>query len=210
MSLPRLDALESELLQHLHAALQTGQGTITAQELIAFLVARKAERRTTAIIARFVSRGYLRLIPMPTAEELRATGTPEAMRLLRNWHQVYGNPLYERWSITGAVLDEYGAVVAAKHTEPEAQESLNSMPPAARRVYVLYLDALATAHREATTLATDREAYDWMTKRVTDYKLPTFLTFARYLGMGRRATGTQKHRPRKIYTPTRSMKRLQE
>jgi hypothetical protein len=200
MSLPRLDALESDLLQELRLALLSGRPVIRGRDIDTFLEERKCAHLAVAIVSRLVKRGYLQMVAIPPAPVL--TGPPIAGSIaaaeIIAWNVRHG-PRSENYVITADVLDDATA-------EQSVPGNLDAVPLAAKRAYSAYCEAVDLAAREGITLKTDEDAYDFIAEHVTDYKLPkAFETFTKHLRVARKALGTQKRNRRKLFKPSRSI-----
>lgn len=89
------------------------------------------------------------------------------------------------------------------------------LKPCELNAYLLYQHAEGQTERRLQ----DREAYDWLNANdwpeglfpgASDYKLPTFGTWAKYVRVGRNAHGTNKHRSRAASAITRSIVRQRD
>ena len=104
------------------------------------------------------------------------------------------------WSIDAymARTDNKRPLAIDESNGPADSNELQKLTPAVQQAYIHYQHAEGCLGR----ILQDREAYAWLKEKQDadlehgGYKLPTYLTWARYLRKARRALGEQKHTPR--------------
>jgi hypothetical protein len=114
-----------------------------------------------------------------------------------------------RAETSGDPASETKAVGGGSLTEQERKERLRSLPQSARHAYF----AFEYAEQKSEKALEDLEAYSFLKQRglpedageLTDYKLPTFANWARYLRTAREALHEQKYKRRERVSIGRSV-----